>query len=263
MDSPAPPASGTAQPSIAVLAARPAARTLLYCLPPSGLGPSYFSSWAAVLPPTVELRAVALPGREALADTPSWTDPAPLAASIARCISTDPDPRPYALFGHSVGALLAFETARRLQRLGHRPPELLALSGLAAPHLGTYRTAMPQLLLAGREGIAELLGPLLLDDADTVLAVGIPFLADVLLMLHYRYQDDQPLQTSLAVYGGRDDPLNPLPHLEAWNDLATMPTPVRLFPGTHTYPNDQREALLRQLTADLTATRTPSATDTR
>ncbi|MFD7827229.1 thioesterase domain-containing protein [Kitasatospora sp. NPDC059803] len=57
--------------------------------------------------------------------------------------------------GHSVGALLAFETARRLQRLGHRPPELLALSGLAAPHLGTYRTAMPQLLLAGREGIAE------------------------------------------------------------------------------------------------------------
>lgn len=137
------------------LTRRPRAAARLLCLPPAGCGASYYLPWTEHLPQTVDLYAVQLPGRGALPDQPSLTDPHHTATVLADLVHESDDHRPFALFGHSLGALLAYETTRALHRTRHRAPALLAVSALPAPHLDTWITALAPVLLDGREGVAK------------------------------------------------------------------------------------------------------------
>ncbi|MFI1184283.1 thioesterase II family protein [Streptomyces sp. NPDC020799] len=199
--------------------------------------------------------AVQLPGRGTRSGHPSITDPRNLIPSLADLLPIQ-DPRPFALFGHSVGALLAFETARQLRRTQRRIPDLLALSALPAPHLDAIASNVSAYLLGGVDGLTTLLGPIpheLLADPSR-LAAYTPVLADVLLALQHHHHDEAPLDTTLALYRGDADPIAPLDQLAAWNDLVTVPANPHLFPGGHQYPLEQTPALLQRLTKDLHAT---------
>lgn len=231
---------------------RPALR--LYGFPPAGAGADLYLSWPGRLPASVELAVIHLPGRGALTDRPSWTDPAQLSAALADLVASRPGPA--AFFGHSSGALLAYETARRLQRSRRPTPLLLALSALPAPHTGAYRRGLVELATAEWGDRAKLLGE---DIAPAVHTAGYeeaarvhtPLLADLLLLLHYRYRAEPPLDIPLALYGGSDDLLVPSSQLTHWNDLFTTPTVPCLFPGTHSYPATHSEQLLARLSKDL------------
>ncbi|MFG2678483.1 thioesterase II family protein [Streptomyces sp. NPDC048392] len=251
----------TGEPSLASLTDRPAAELRLLCLPPAGGGPSFYRPWAEHLPESVDLWAVRLPGRGALADHASLTDPHYTTTALANLIHQSDDDRPYALFGHSLGSLLAYETTRALVRARHRPPVLLALSALPAPHLDAFVTALSAVLLDGRQGAARLLGPIpdeLLDDPRILAAAYTPILADLLLALQYRHQPEPLLDLPVAVYGGQDDPIAPMERLRTWGDLTTQPVSPRVFPGTHNYPDRQISALTGRLCKDLhAATRYP------
>ncbi|MFI7411617.1 thioesterase II family protein [Streptomyces sp. NPDC049627] len=243
-------------PALVSLARRPEAAVRLYCLPPGGSGPEFYQAWAALLPDAVELYTVALPGRGSRRDEPSSTDPRALVAALASLVDDAADPRPFALFGHSLGALLAHETARRLRRTGRREPVLVALSALPAPHRGDLGRLLATLLTSGLDAFTDMVGPVpaeLLEDPVTVTRLCTPFLADLVLALHHRHHDEPPLEVSLALYGGTADPLVPPDCLERWNDLFTTPATPCLFPGRHTYPQDpdQAPALVRQLAKDL------------
>ncbi|MEV8020398.1 thioesterase domain-containing protein [Streptomyces sp. NPDC086554] len=236
-----------------VLDARPEASLLLYCLPPAGSGPGYYRSWVSLVPPWVELRSLQLPGRGDRSTQPSMTDPLQLGAHIAAAISACEKDRPYVLFGHSAGALLAYVTVRHLRDLGARLPRLLAVSALPAPHLGAYTAALPARLAAGLQGLRDLIGPIPEELLDTPAAAAVctTVLADLLLLLHYRHQAAPPLDIPLALYGGEHDPVTTTAELEAWNALVTAPVRPRLFPGAHTYPAQHSPALLHQLTTDI------------
>ncbi|GAA1300436.1 thioesterase II family protein [Saccharothrix xinjiangensis] len=242
-------------PSLTVLTHRPRARWRLYCLPPGGLGPEFYLPWCPLVPTTTELCAVHLPGRGLLADQPCTTDPKALTAALTDLIDGQDDPRPFALFGHSAGALPAFTTTRRLRRTGGRPPALLALSALPAPHSGPYTQTLGALLLSGHTAANQALGlPTgAATDPARLATAYVPLLGDLLLLLQHRHQDEAPLDCDLALYGGQDDPVADLDQLTAWNDLTTTPVTPRLFPGGHTYPVDQAEALVAQLHHDLRA----------
>lgn len=242
-------------PSLTVLTHRPAASVRLYAFPPAGLGPEFYAPWCPLLPPTIEFCAVQLPGRGARADHVSITDPQPLLASLADLVHTESDSRPFALFGHSVGALLAFETTRRLRRTRRRLPSLLALSAFPAPHLDTFHTLLMQTLYRGGEGMTELLGPIpsSLRDARQIVDVYTPLLADVLLAVHHRHRNEPSLDVDLALYGGQDDPIAPPEQLTAWNDLVALPTTPHFFPGAHLYTREQATAMTKQLAHDVTA----------
>lgn len=251
-----PGTAASGQLALAVLAHRPQAALRLYCLPPAGLGPEFYLPWPPLLPPTVELCAVQLPGRGHLADQPSLTDPRQLAAALADLIHTQDDARPFALFGHSIGALLAFATTCRLRRTQRRLPVLLALSAMSAPHAGDFGYALGLRLAAGGGGLADLIGPIpetVLRDPRQLAAAYVPLLADVLLLLHYRHHHEAPLEVDLALYGGESDPVHSSDQLTAWNDLVTTPTVPRIFPGGHMYPINQAAALIDQLGKDLHA----------
>ncbi|NUT52800.1 MAG: thioesterase, partial [Saccharothrix sp.] len=98
----------------------------LFCLPHAGAGASAFRRWRDVFPPGVDVQPVQLPGREDRIGEPPATDAHALVEELASALAGAAD-RPFVLFGHSMGALLAAELARRL------PPTLLVLSGRAAP----------------------------------------------------------------------------------------------------------------------------------
>ncbi|MEV5238393.1 thioesterase domain-containing protein [Streptomyces cinnamoneus] len=244
------------RPALTALSARPGAGLRLYCLPPAGAGASFYAPWVPHLPPDIELYGIQLPGRGVLTGQPLLTHPGEVFHALADVIHATDDTRPFAVFGHSTGALLAYETTRRLRRARCRLPALLAVSALPAPHRGVWHRQVVQGLAGEQTAFLDLLGPLpsraLANARHTGLLAraAVPLLADVLVSLQYRYLEEPPLDVPLAAYGGREDPLAAPEHL-VWDDLTTRPLPVRLFPGGHTYALEQAPALTARLCADL------------
>ena len=106
----------------------------LFCFPHAGGGASAFHSWRAAFPSAVQLCSVLLPGRESRRSEPAFTQLNLLATTLARELAPWLD-LPYAVFGHSMGAMLAFEWIRELRRSGQAMPARLFLSGRRAPDL--------------------------------------------------------------------------------------------------------------------------------
>ncbi|MFD4864293.1 thioesterase II family protein [Streptomyces sp. NPDC058412] len=248
--------SPAGRPSLVGITRRPAAALRLVCVPPAGLGPGFFRAWAEHLPETVDLFAVQLPGRGTLAEQLCLTDPHQAADLLAEVIQEANDRRPFALFGHCVGALLAYATTRALRRRQHRGPLLLALSAWPAPHLDAPLAQLARVMLAGRARLADLYGPIpeeLLADPRAMATAYTPFLADTLMALQYRQHDEAPLDLPLSVYGASDDAVFPPESLRTWSDLSAQPVTPRIFPGSHAYPRDQARELADRLAKDLAA----------
>jgi surfactin synthase thioesterase subunit len=243
-----------------VLDHRPLAQHRLYCLPPAGHGAAFYQSWVPHLADDTEPCVVQLGGRGAADDRPLATDPSPVVTALADLIHAAADPRPFALFGHSGGALLAYEITRRLRRTRREVPFLLALSSLGPPHVDSS-DALTAVLSGSKDrgGLPDLLGPVparITGDRRGMRGLLLPFLADLVLMLQlqHHHRDEPPLETPIALYGGRDDPFVVPEHLAAWNDLASLPTTPHLFPGGHAYLTEHTADLVRRLGRDLTAT---------
>jgi non-heme Fe2+,alpha-ketoglutarate-dependent halogenase len=207
---------------------------VLFCFPFAGGAAGAYRPLARYLPADVELCSGQLPGRQDLARRPSFRDLREAVAALADEVEERAAPR-FAFFGHSMGAVLAFEVARELRRRGSPGPGVLGVSAAAAPQLRE------------RARVAELAG----DSAGELLALGgIPgqmlrrpelaelhmrtLRADVRLLRHYRYRHERALDVALAVFGGATDPLVPLHALAGWRELVTeRGRNVRVFAGGH------------------------------
>ncbi|MGE3272883.1 MAG: thioesterase II family protein, partial [Chloroflexota bacterium] len=110
----------------------------LFCLPFGGGGAQTYREWPAALGPDIEVWHAQLPGREARHREPPLTSLPPLVQPLAAAMLPYLD-RPYAIFGHSMGALIAFELARLFRRLGAPAPTYLFVSARRAPHLPDWR----------------------------------------------------------------------------------------------------------------------------
>lgn len=233
----------------------------LYCFPPAGMPPAVFLPWADLLPPTIDLFAIQLPGRGNHPSHLSITDPWYMVREIAELFLIH-KPEQFALFGHSAGTLLAFETARRLRRIHGPLPSFLGLSGLPPGHHQLQQANILSVVFEGLNDSAELI-PKMDEPPGTTTAQRAayyaPMIADSLLVLHHRHHDETPLDTAAAVYAGESDPLAPPEALTAWSDLLTVPPVLRRYPGGHLYLYDQSPALVEQLVKDITAaTRNPT-----
>jgi len=228
---------------------RPQAALRLYCLPHAGGGPLLFRQWSDSLPSSVEVCAVQLPGREARFSEPAFTRWQPLVDALADAVAAAND-RPFALFGHSMGALLAFELARRLRRLGQPEPAYLLVSGYAAPHLGLDRP--PAHALPEAEFRAELRArngtPTVVLENDEMMRLFSPLLrADFAVCETYTYQSEPPLGCPCAAFGGLRDPLVTPERLLAWKELTDASFESLLLPGDHFFPATCQALLLEQV----------------
>ncbi|MEU6740075.1 thioesterase II family protein [Streptosporangium sandarakinum] len=251
---------------------RPAARVHLYGLPFAGGGVSMFRPWARHLPPWVELRAVRLPGRPGrhrqapftdceeaarwLADALAESSAASSAASSAGSRAGDPvaGAVPYAVFGHSMGALLGYRLTRALLRDGAPPPALLALA--AWPVRGAAAALTPDPADPDDRFAATLrslggLPPEMADDPDA-LALTLPVArADFTLCRSYAYRAEPPLPVPVTVFGGTGDAVAPPGELAEWRAHTRDFLGLRLFEGGHFFPREHLPELAAALTADL------------
>jgi len=208
------------------------------CFAHAGGNPRNFLNWQPALAADAQLIAVAPPhppgGRLTLAD---YLDGA--ARAIRQAAAEDA--RPIYLFGHSLGALIAFEVCRRLRdepALAH-----LVVSALAAPRLLPSARVLELARLDGRQFADALvffggLPPEVAADRDLleVLLPGVQ--ADFVLAAQYRYRPDRPLDIAVTVVTGEADPHIGPAQVEPWRDECGEPPELRWVPGGHFYFED-------------------------
>jgi len=228
---------------------RPLARARLLCFPHAGGGASAFATWHRVLPRDLEVFAVQLPGREGRRREPPVTDMNQLMLELSRQLR-DLHDRPLALFGHSLGALCAFEYARAMRRAGAAAPLQLFVSAAWAPQRPASKPVsdLPQSdlvreMIRRYDGIPKVVldDPELLDYFMTVLRI------DLKLLESYRYVAEPPLDCPLRAFGGTEDARIPRSELELWSAQTISSFGCELYPGGHFYLTTSREALLASL----------------
>ena len=225
----------------------------LFCFPYAGGSASAFARWPDLLPATVDVRPVQLPGRwNRMRETPLTRFEDALRV-LAQVLPPFFD-RPFAFFGHSMGALLAFEMARYLQREGLPQPLHLFVSGRRAPHMPDT-----DLLPAGlndqefNERLRELNGtPNEVLQNPELMSLLLPSIrADFDVCRSHEYVPGPPLACPLTVFGGIDDIESAEDRLEAWDMHTTGPRMLFKFPGDHFYLHSAEASLLRVLGASL------------
>ncbi len=228
--------------------AGPSPTPRLFCFPHAGGGagqPLALTGWTAI--------PIRLPGRESrLAEAP-FERMGPLVAALADNIACFLD-RPFAFFGHSMGAVVAFELARELRRRSRPLPIMLIASGARAPQFRRHHVPPPA---PSRDAFVEELRRLqgipaeVLDDPALMRAILPALQADATLYRNYIYAEDAPLPIPLRAYGGAEDPNVRREHLDGWAGQTTASFAVRVFPGGHFYLTTAREPWVQALEKDL------------
>ena len=223
-----------------------ATRLRLYCLPYSGPPAMVYVRWRRALPDWLQVCPLELPGRGMRMDEPLQRDIKALAAQLAQEISRDPH-TPYALFGHSLGGLLAFELAHALNARNLPAPLALFVSGTAGParrDVSEYAVEKTDEQLIAR--LRELQGT-----AEEALAnpelmqLMLPILrADFLLCGSFSYGERQPLGMPIHVFGGKQDSVR-ADQLLDWQLEAASGFSLDLFDGHHFFIVQHESAVLR------------------
>lgn len=225
----------------------------LFCFPYAGGGSSSFRNWEDDLPPGVEVWAVVPPGRENRFAEPSYRRLPPLAESLANAI----EPHlglPSIFFGHSLGALVAYEVACILQARGFSQPECLFVSGHRAPHL-PVRCAPTHTLPDDRLAIAMgRLGGMseeILRNPELMEVLLPTIRSDLEVAETYSYVPHESLRCPMAACGGDSDPSVNGAELAAWREHTRSSFVRRVFPGGHFYLHQARSDLLAAISAEI------------
>jgi medium-chain acyl-[acyl-carrier-protein] hydrolase len=237
----------------------PAEALRLICLPYAGAGAAIFRSWPAALPPEIGVCAVQLPGREDRYAIPPYTSLPALAAAAADAIGPHLE-RPVAFFGHSMGALLAFELARRLRARTWPAPVHLFVSAFRAPHLRDRRPPLYELPAAGLLAELKRLNGMKAEvlEQPELLELIVPVLrADLRVVQTYTHCAEAPLHMPLTAYGGTSDPDIGPEELEAWREHTTGAFAVKMLPGDHFFLHTAESALLDDIAQRLRMYRPP------
>ncbi|MEO1366810.1 MAG: alpha/beta fold hydrolase [Acidobacteriota bacterium] len=210
------------------------ARARLVCFSYAGGGTAVFRQWPAALAPEVEVVAVRAPGRENRMREQPHRRIEPLVDEVVTALR-DLGDGPTALFGHSLGASVAFEVAHALTAQG-RAPALVALSGRRPPHLPPDRPPVGHLDDAGLLDYLRSLGGTpeeVLEHPELVQMLLPVFRADMQMLESYVAPERRPLTCPVVVYGGIDDPLAGRDDLRQWGRHVESDLPLELFPGGH------------------------------
>jgi surfactin synthase thioesterase subunit len=225
------------------------------CLPHAGAGAGAYRGWPARVGPEVAVLPVQLPGREERLDESPRTSAAEIATELTGP-ALDLLRWPYVLFGHSMGALLAFELAHALSARG-RGPARLVVSGFAAPQAsrrsrrGTPLHLLPDEALAARLRKLSPRGAAALDEPELREPLLRAYRADATVCDTYEPPPRPLLLAPITVLNGDADPAVPPGSVEPWRELTTAPTDFHRFPGGHFYLDDHLDRLLEMITAGL------------
>lgn len=233
--------------------AKPRARLRLFCFPYAGAGASIYRSWVDMMPADIELCPIQLLGRESRL----LYEPARHVTQIVQDVTIALQPyfdKPYAFFGHSMGALISFELARHLRRLYGTEPAYLFMSARPAPHL--ERTEPFRHTLSEDAFIEELrrlngTSEEVLNNPE-LLSLVLPILrADFSVCETYTYQDEDPFNCPITVYGGLQDRPISRAALSAWTRQTRRAFTLRYCPGDHFFINTAKSLIIQTMLQDI------------
>ncbi|MGY0231935.1 thioesterase domain-containing protein [Longispora urticae] len=232
-----------------VAATRPDADVLLFCLPYAGGGAGAFRAWRGAFPAAVDVQPVQLPGRESRLAEPAEFAPELVAAAIAGRAD-----RPYAIYGHSMGARLGFEVIRCLRRTGARLPERFYVGASRPPDLVEPIARIADLPDdAFVRGLEELGGtPVGVLDVPELREMLLPVLrADFAWIDGYRYEDEEPLAVPVVGFAGGADRSVPPELMAGWDRHTGAGFRLHTLPGDHFFLNADMARVVELISADL------------
>jgi surfactin synthase thioesterase subunit/glycosyltransferase involved in cell wall biosynthesis len=233
-----------------------AGKLTLFCFPYAGGGTMMYRNWREALPETA-IVATRLPGRESRLGEPPLESMETLVGTLAPELL--PHLRePFVFFGHSMGAILAFELIRWLRENGHPIPAALHVSAARAPQYRLNHQPGPE---PDEQSFMEQLRRLegtprdVLDNPE-LMRLALPALrVDANLYRKYVYRPGDPLPTPIHAYGGLSDPGIQGEHLDRWREQTTCEFSVRQFEGGHFYLQHEQAEFLAALRQQLNQSR--------
>jgi medium-chain acyl-[acyl-carrier-protein] hydrolase len=218
---------------------RPAARLRLFCFPYAGGSATAYHRIAQRLPADIEAVSLQVPGRGFRLREPAVTSWTALLDAVMAAIGPRLD-RPFALLGHSMGALVAFEIARRLRRGGH---EAVRLFASAAPAPRVTRALRVSTALGSAEfwsAVHALYGTptQVLADPELLGLVVPPLKVDFEMVAAYAYAAEAPLATPVVAMVGTEDPVVSRGDAEAWREETSAGFAMHEIAGRHLYLNE-------------------------
>ncbi|MFJ2609309.1 thioesterase II family protein [Streptomyces sp. NPDC091279] len=226
-------------------------RTKLVCLPYAGAGASFYRPWTALAGDSLDIVALQLPGRERLIDEDPYREVGEavdgLLAELREVLAADGDSHRVALFGHSLGAVLAYELAHRL--VAEPGVELVHLfvSGSPDPEHGreAHATGLSDEQFLARVGEFAGYSHPALDDPEMREMILPALRADVEMHENYAPSTTAALDAPLTVIRGEDDDLVDYDEAAAWSKVAGQDFEHVEVPGGHMYLTDTAPALMR------------------
>jgi medium-chain acyl-[acyl-carrier-protein] hydrolase len=232
---------------------KPKATMRLFCFPYAGGTTHTYRPWQGLLPEWLDVTPVQLPGRGERLSEPPFDRLSQIVAALARELTPYFD-KPFAFFGHSMGALIGLELTRYLRKQGKTMPAHLFISGRRAPQL-------PDLIastwdLPEREFIERLRQlngtPREVLDHPELMQLMIPLLrADFAVCETYEHQAEPALPCALTVFGGDEDVEVPYEHLIPWREHTSSTYKLHLLPGDHFFVQTAHVEMAQIITQEL------------
>jgi medium-chain acyl-[acyl-carrier-protein] hydrolase len=225
----------------------------LFCFPYAGGSASVFRDWINSFPQGIDVCPIQYPGREKRIFEASFTSMECLTEELANVLLPELD-IPFAFFGHSLGALISFELARRLQRNGVSPVHLF-VSSYRAPIIAKRKA--PMHLLPDAEFVERLREYNGTPDAvlqnNELMKLLLPTLrADFALHETYVYSAGVPLTCPISAFGGLEDLEVKINDLELWRDQTIDSFRLQMFQGDHFYIHNNDKSLINTIIKDTT-----------
>ncbi|NJN67348.1 MAG: thioesterase [Chloroflexaceae bacterium] len=235
---------------------KPDASLRLVCFPYAGGGTTIYRAWLDAMPAWIEVCPVKLPGREDRLFDPPHTNLNQLLAELAVDIEASV-PVPFAFFGHSMGAMIAYELTRLLHRRGRPLPVHLLVSGHRAPQLPDMRPPISH--LPDDQFMAQLSRmngtPREVAEHDELMRMLLPVLrADFTLCDTYTYVPDVPLECPISALSGTDDAIANREKMEPWRKQTSGDFKLHVFAGGHFFLNTLQQLVIETVVKDLVQT---------
>ena len=230
-------------------------RIRLFCFPYAGGNAAVFSQWKFMMPDCIETHPIQYPGRGNRIAEPLCLSMREMVSELAEVLRPFTN-EPYAFFGYSMGATIAFETARLLrQRYGSLPEQLI----LAAKEAPGYKETGPTRRLMDDDAFLENLRtlggvPAAFFEHPELVEFMLPILrADFHLIENYEYNSGEPFDCPITVMGGERDVESPPESLAAWQSQTSGPFHRISYPGDHFFLNDSLAEIVSEVRSLLTA----------
>lgn len=226
----------------------PNARMRLFCLPYAGGGASVYRSWQGSFADGIEVCCVQLPGRENRLAEPLFTRMGPLVEAMAEALVSALD-RPFALFGHSMGGLIAYELAKLLLRRHGMTPVHLFVSACRAPEVPDtiqWHGLSDQELMAELRKVPGFPGEVL--EHAELMELLLPIIrADSAVTETYEYGQAEPLEYPLTAFASERDEVIPRSAIEPWRNHTRAAFDLKLVDGHHLFIQQQSQQMIRTI----------------